>query len=589
MMPNFFMGPTLYDSRIPYINSKQDECMTGETCFLIHVDMLHESPLCMGIAHDDGAVTDVAGMGTYRNVYWAFGGGHRQLVRYDFESDHGPGSMDHSRASVRRYSGLELTRVPGVPSHMAADAASRELFISDSGANRIVRVQMDTGYYVRDAKVATADFEAYAIYSSPEASFNYSVWDGLGYDTFATVPTPSGIALTSNTLYAASHATGDLYAFNRATGVLLQFISAAPANSLLGIALAPPSLGGIGGSEGTLLFLQAGNPTIGAVVATDACPVASTDECGDGVQNGEEVDVDCGGRMCGRCPTGRRCAVHSDCETSQCVTGRCVSAVRLQHSASFLQSYLNSYFYASSFAHHMIHGDMGGASYLNPYPIMQPDFCQNVGIDSSTNTLNCTAVDFDALLLGGCWCHACLPENPCQNGGVCVNYQSRGYQCGCSRMYGGDHCQHSLMPGGANNSLAGDFPFFEMPAPPSPPVPSSPPSPPAPPASPPAPPSPPPPSPSPEPILPPEDVNTLSTGYHAQTSENSAASPELVGGIIGGVALLIALVALFVLGRAWYGAKSKKSGAGMRAVKAFEAVSASAKTTDVETIEVREL
>ena len=125
MMPNFFMGPTLYDSRIPYINSKQDECMTGETCFLIHVDMLHESPLCMGIAHDDGAVTDVAGMGTYRNVYWAFGGGHRQLVRYDFESDHGPGSMDHSRASVRRYSGLELTRVPGVPSHMAIDGASR--------------------------------------------------------------------------------------------------------------------------------------------------------------------------------------------------------------------------------------------------------------------------------------------------------------------------------------------------------------------------------------------------------------------------------------------------------------------------------
>merc|ERR1719353_1647011 len=231
MMPNFFMGPTLYDSRIPYINSKQDECMTGETCFLIHVDMLHESPLCMGIAHDDGAVTDVAGMGTYRNVYWAFGGGHRQLVRYDFESDHGPGSMDHSRASVRRYTGLNLTRVAGVPSHMAMDGRSRELFISDSGANRIVRVQMDTGYYVRDAKVATADFEAYAIYSSPEASFNYSVWDGLGYDTFATVPTPSGIALTSTTLYAASHATGDLYAFNRATEVLLQFISAAPANS----------------------------------------------------------------------------------------------------------------------------------------------------------------------------------------------------------------------------------------------------------------------------------------------------------------------------------------------------------------------
>ena len=91
-------------------------------------------------------------MGTYANVYWAFGGGHRQLVRFDFESDHGPGSMDHSRASVRRYSGLELTRVPGVPSHMSMDGSTRELFIADTGADRIVKVMADTGHYSRDVQ-----------------------------------------------------------------------------------------------------------------------------------------------------------------------------------------------------------------------------------------------------------------------------------------------------------------------------------------------------------------------------------------------------------------------------------------------------
>ena len=48
--------------------------------------------LCLVLqVHDDGATTDVLNMGTYANVYWAFGGGHRQLVRFDFESDHGPG------------------------------------------------------------------------------------------------------------------------------------------------------------------------------------------------------------------------------------------------------------------------------------------------------------------------------------------------------------------------------------------------------------------------------------------------------------------------------------------------------------------
>lgn len=45
MLPNFFMGPTLYDSRISLVNQRQDTCEDGDTCFLLHVDMLHEAPL----------------------------------------------------------------------------------------------------------------------------------------------------------------------------------------------------------------------------------------------------------------------------------------------------------------------------------------------------------------------------------------------------------------------------------------------------------------------------------------------------------------------------------------------------------------
>ena len=83
-------------------NASADQGDNGDSCFLIHTDMLHESPLCMGIAHDHAAVSRGPQGGTgYRNVYWAFDGGHRQLVRFDFESDHGPGSIDHSLANVR--------------------------------------------------------------------------------------------------------------------------------------------------------------------------------------------------------------------------------------------------------------------------------------------------------------------------------------------------------------------------------------------------------------------------------------------------------------------------------------------------------
>ena len=131
MEPNFFMGPSLYDSRDSFlINSRQEPCGPGETCFLIHTDMLHESPLCMGIAHDNGASV-VRGGHTYRNVYWSIDGGHGQLVRFDFEADHGPGSMDHSLASVRRYNGAFFRRVEGVASGIAIDATSRTLFASE--------------------------------------------------------------------------------------------------------------------------------------------------------------------------------------------------------------------------------------------------------------------------------------------------------------------------------------------------------------------------------------------------------------------------------------------------------------------------
>lgn len=44
--------------------------------------------------------------------------------------------------------------------------------------------------------------------------------------------------------------------------------------------------------------------------------------CDDGQQNGDETDVDCGG-SCGVCDPGDRCAFDDDCSSSTCVQGRC--------------------------------------------------------------------------------------------------------------------------------------------------------------------------------------------------------------------------------------------------------------------------
>ena len=55
----------------------------------------------------------------------------------------------------------------------------------------------------------------------------------------------------------------------------------------------------------------------------DQQPPAPT--CGDGVQNGNETDVDCGGPTCAKCADGKRCATATDCASGVCTGGVCVA------------------------------------------------------------------------------------------------------------------------------------------------------------------------------------------------------------------------------------------------------------------------
>jgi len=57
----------------------------------------------------------------------------------------------------------------------------------------------------------------------------------------------------------------------------------------------------------------------------EACSAAHTcvpASCADGVKNGAETDVDCGGG-CGRCGLDKACAAATDCSTGSCTAGRC--------------------------------------------------------------------------------------------------------------------------------------------------------------------------------------------------------------------------------------------------------------------------
>lgn len=52
------------------------------------------------------------------------------------------------------------------------------------------------------------------------------------------------------------------------------------------------------------------------------CPA----DCSDGVQNGDETDIDCGGATCAACTAGQSCSVPADCESLVCTGGICQMA-----------------------------------------------------------------------------------------------------------------------------------------------------------------------------------------------------------------------------------------------------------------------
>lgn len=45
--------------------------------------------------------------------------------------------------------------------------------------------------------------------------------------------------------------------------------------------------------------------------------------CSDGVQNGNETDVDCGGEICSKCNDTKICSAHSDCMNAVCAFNIC--------------------------------------------------------------------------------------------------------------------------------------------------------------------------------------------------------------------------------------------------------------------------
>jgi hypothetical protein len=209
-----FMGPTLWNANVycaigqelPYDPSRPEGS---------HIDMLHESPLCMGIEPDAG------------NAYWVFDGLNSNLAWYDFKTPHDPGGSGHGDGAIHRYVEADVTRVAGVPSHLAKDPDSAWLYVADTGGGRVMR--LDTAGGSAGASLQTQTMEPHS---------EYVAWEGAAWDVVADgLGEPSGIAIADGTLFVGDHATGEIVAMDL-DGVELDRMETGAAG-LMGITFGP--------------------------------------------------------------------------------------------------------------------------------------------------------------------------------------------------------------------------------------------------------------------------------------------------------------------------------------------------------------
>lgn len=207
-----FMGPALF-STDPAILGASTPGGLGS-----HVDMLHNTPLCRGIAHETA------------NVFWVFNAFDRSLDKYDFKEPHPPGGDDHSDGTIYRYAMGKVKGVDGTPSHVFFDASDNFLYVADTGNARVAR--LDTTKGAKGASLAR--------YNEPLKG--RGVMTGTDVEDIVapgTLTKPSGLEIYHDLLYVTDTATSTFHVFDKTGKELRSFPTEFPAGSLAGLAFGP--------------------------------------------------------------------------------------------------------------------------------------------------------------------------------------------------------------------------------------------------------------------------------------------------------------------------------------------------------------
>jgi len=186
-----------------------------------HLDMLHLSPYCQGIA----AEVD--------NIFWVFDGYTNDIVRYDFGGDHGPGGADHDNGKVRRYSDDAVAKDPNneIVSHLELDANAQWLYVVDHGNQRVIRIDITTG----------SNLGGTPNYPSPETLAEYAEYTGYTQETVVSgLSKPAGIDIVENRMIVSEYESGEIIIYDISTMPAVELDRIASGyNTVQGVTIGP--------------------------------------------------------------------------------------------------------------------------------------------------------------------------------------------------------------------------------------------------------------------------------------------------------------------------------------------------------------
>lgn len=218
--PNYmFMGPTLWSSDTAVFASRYQ---ADDRRLASHLDMLHQSPWDLGIAHDSA------------NVYWVLDAKYPGVSRYDFRDPHEVGGTDHRDGVIRRYTETSITPAQrGRPAHVCLDRRTGWLYYVDPGAAKVHRLDTRSGQVTDTLEMPP---------SSAENAAEFTAVTGARFSTVISsgLVEPVGIEVVGTRLLVGDRSTGFIHVYDISdTSASLLGTIATGAKELLGITVGP--------------------------------------------------------------------------------------------------------------------------------------------------------------------------------------------------------------------------------------------------------------------------------------------------------------------------------------------------------------